>query len=324
MKLLVTGGAGYVGSHVVQSLVTRGDEVVVLDRAPMPEALTGVPSVIGDLADRQLLRDVFGRDRFDGVLHFAADKSVAEAVRRPGRYFANNVGATALLLEAMEAAGAGMLVFSSSCAVYGNPDRLPVTEDTPLRPATPYGASKAMAEEILRWSEAGTGLRSASLRYFNAAGAALDASNGESWDGAGNLIPIAMHAALGGPPLRIHGTDYDTPDGTAVRDYVHVVDLAEAHIAALDALAGGAHGLVLNLGRGVGTSVREVVDAIERESGRPLPVEVAERRPGDAPAVFADVTRARETLGWSAAHDLDSIIGSAWRWYARRHGADGG
>jgi UDP-glucose-4-epimerase GalE len=325
MQLLVTGGAGYVGSHVVQALVGRGDDVVILDKAPVPEALADVPSVVGDIADRALVADLFGRQRFDGVLHFAADKSVEEALRRPGRYFANNVGGTAMLLEAMEAAGVGILVFSSSCAVYGTPDRLPVDERAPIQPTTPYGASKAMAEEMLRWAEAGTGLRSASLRYFNAAGAAFDASIGETWDRAANLIPVAMRAAFGaGPPLRIHGTDYDTPDGTAVRDYVHVVDLADAHLAALDALASGSRGLVLNLGRGVGTSVRDVVEAIERLSGRPLPTVIADRRPGDAAAVYADPSRAREQLGWVASHDLDAIVGSAMRWYERGYGAGTG
>jgi UDP-glucose-4-epimerase GalE len=319
MLLLVTGGAGYVGSHVVQHLLARGDVVVVADRRPGPSAIDAATLVAGDLGERSFVERLFDGHRFDAVLHFAASKSVSEAVDHPGRYFANNVGATALLLEAMERGGIDRFVFSSSCAVYGIPTSLPVTEDAPLRPTTPYGASKRMVEEMLEWSARGTGLRSVSLRYFNAAGAALDASNGESWDAAANLLPIIMRALLGsGPPLQLHGTDYDTPDGTAIRDYVHVDDLARAHLDALDALDVRPPGaLVLNLGRGVGTSVREVIDAVERITGRSVPVDEVARRPGDAPAVYADPSRARAELGWHAEHDLDVIVDSAWRWYSR-------
>jgi UDP-glucose-4-epimerase GalE len=227
------------------------------------------------------------------------------------------VGKTLGVLEAMQRASVSSFVYSSSAAVYGAPDDLPVSERAPLRPTNPYGESKRLVELMLGWLTAAGAIRSAALRYFNAAGAAEDGSIGEDWSHATNLIPLVMKAALGvGPALRVFGTDYPTPDGTAIRDYVHVVDLAEAHVRAVEALADGAPSMVLNLGTGQGASVAEVLHATERASGRPVPVEYVSRRAGDVAAIWADCSRAADTLGWRATRGLDEIVRSAMRWHS--------
>lgn len=319
MRILVTGGAGYVGSHVVRSLVERGDEVVVVDTLEHGHRRAVAPAarlVVGDIRDVPLVEGLLRAARIDGVVHMAARKSVGESIADPGGYFEANVGGTLALLRAMVAARVGRIVFSSTCAVYGTPSTLPVTETADLRPENPYGESKLLVERLLPWfRDEGGGIESVVLRYFNAAGAWQDGSIGEHPAGADNLVPIALAAALDpGRTVRIHGTDYPTPDGTAVRDYVHVVDLADAHVRALDHLGGGGPSLTLNLGTGRGASVREVLDMVARASGRPVRAVEGPRRPGDPAAIWADSGRAASELGWRAQSGLEEIVTSAWRW----------
>jgi UDP-glucose-4-epimerase GalE len=319
VAVLVTGGAGYIGSHTVARLVELGRDVVVLDdlstghRAAVPDA----ELVVGDAGDADLVTSLVRRHRIDTVVHFAAWKSVEASVRDPGGYFAANVSTSVALLRAAAAAGVGSLVFSSTCAVYGDPEELPVTEDAALGPSNPYGESKLLVERMLPWFEAGTGLRSITLRYFNAAGAALDGSNGESWDEATNLVPVVLRVAAGrDPSVRVFGTDYGTRDGTAVRDYVHVLDVAEAHVRAVDHLAAGGPSLVLNVGTGRGSSVREILDRARAVTGRAIPSQDAPRRPGDIPAVWAATDRAAQAIDWQARYGIDEILESAWRWHS--------
>ena len=317
MRVLVTGGAGYVGSQTTRRLVELGHDPIVLDTLEhgSPAAVPGVELVRGSVGDGRLVRGLLDDRRVEAVLHFAAYKSVEESISHPGRYFANNVSGTFALLEAMAATGVGCFVFSSTCAVYGEPPRVPIDETAPTRPENPYGESKLLVERALPWFEA-LGIRSVALRYFNAAGAELDGRHGEDWDGAVNLTPVAIRAGLRlGPALRILGTDYPTPDGTAIRDYVHVIDLADAHIRALDYLADGGGSTTLNLGTGVGSSVREVIDAVERELGDDVPASASGRRPGDPAAVWADARRAGDVLGWRARYGLADIVASAVRWH---------
>ena len=318
MRVLVTGGAGYIGSHVVQALEAAGHAVVVLDRRPPRAGLFGgsVESVVGDIRDADALDALLAGSRWDGVIHLAALKSVAASVADPGSYFDVNVTGSLRLLEAVARAGVGAFVFSSSCAAYGTPASVPIREDAELHPENPYGESKVLTERMLPWFEAARGIRSMSLRYFNAAGAALDGSNGEDWREAVNLLPVVIESALGRRgPVEVFGSDYSTPDGTAIRDYIHVVDLADAHISALEALAGGAASDIVNLGTGRGASVLEIIDSVGRAAGVEVPYRLAERRPGDPAAVWADADHARQILGWSARFGLDEIVESALRWH---------
>lgn len=327
MTILVTGGAGYIGSHTARLLAERGRDVVLLDTLERGHraAAGDLPLVEGDIADADTVRGVVGAHGVDAVVHFAAYKAAGESMEQPGRYFRNNVGATAALLEAAAGAGVERVVFSSSAAVYGTPEVLPVTEDAPLRPDNPYGESKALVERMLAWLDRTAGTRSVSLRYFNAAGAWPDGSLGEDWSLTTNLVPVVMKALLGRrPPLEVFGVDYPTPDGTAVRDYVHVLDLAEAHVAALEHLEAGGDPAVVNLGTGVGSSVRQVLEAAERASGRPVPHEVAPRRPGDPAAVYADNRRAGDLLGWKPRFGLDDVLASAWAWHSSHPDGHGG
>jgi UDP-glucose 4-epimerase len=316
VRVLVTGGAGYIGSQTVRLLKSAGHEPVVLDTLEHGDrrSVPGVELVEGSIADARLVRQLLAERGIEAVLHFAALKAADESVREPGRYFDTNVGGSLTVLAAMEAAGVDRFVFSSSCAVYGEPETLPIDEDAPVRPENPYGESKLLVERALPWFAA-NGLSYVSLRYFNAAGAQLDGQHGEDWRQAPNLVPMAIKAALRQTPLQIFGTDYPTPDGTAVRDYVHVVDLAAAHVAALDHLAAGRPSTVLNLGTGRGASVREVIDAVERASGCTIEAIEAPRRPGDPAAVWADSRRAEQTLGWTAKHGIGEIVDSAVRWH---------
>ena len=323
MSVLVTGGAGYIGSHVARELLQRREELVILDLAPSPPVpltkLAGMQYVSGDTRDEALLERVFAANAIESVIHLAGRKAVAESMSDPGSYFDNNVGGSLTLLRAMARSGVNILVFSSSCAVYGEPERLPVDEDCALRPANPYGESKLIVERMLAWFDKLEGVRSMSLRYFNAAGASEDAQLGEQWQGAVNLIPVVIEATLGrGPAVHIYGTDYPTSDGTAVRDYIHVMDLADAHLRALDHLRKGAPSAVLNIGTSLGSSVQEVIDATASVAGRPVPTTVAARRIGDPAAVWADSSRAQRVLGWKARRGLSEIIGSALRWHLRR------
>jgi len=319
VTVLVTGGAGYIGSHTVRLLRQQSREVVVLDSLEFGHraAVTDAPLVVGDIADHQLVTRTVADHGVDSVVHFAAYKAAGESMEEPERYFANNVGGTNALLDALRRAGVANLVFSSTCAVYGTPSELPVSEDHPLGPESPYGESKRMVEQMLAWYDRCHDLRSVSLRYFNAAGAASDGQIGEDWTVTLNLVPLVMKAALGrAPALTVFGTDYDTPDGTAIRDYVHVEDLAEAHVRALDHLEQGGETTALNLGTGTGSSVREVLDSARRASGRDIPVAYGPRRQGDPVAVYGDNRRAGEVLGWKPAQALDDIVASAWRWHS--------
>jgi UDP-glucose 4-epimerase len=293
---------------------------VILDLAPsLPIALANLPGlryVSGDMRNEDLLRRIFADTTVDSVIHLAALKSVAESMSDPGRYFDNNVVGSLKLLKAMSRAGVDILVFSSSCGVYGEPERLPVDEDCRLRPANPYGESKLLVERMLAWFDRLAGIHYVSLRYFNAAGASDDGQLGERWQGAVNLIPVVIEAALGrGPAVQILGTDYPTNDGTAIRDYIHVLDLVDAHLRALDHLRGGANSELLNIGTGVGSSVQEVIATTAAIAGCAVPTIRAPRRTGDPAAVWADSSRAEHVLGWKARRALPEIIESALRWH---------
>ncbi|MEP7112985.1 MAG: UDP-glucose 4-epimerase GalE [Ilumatobacteraceae bacterium] len=319
MSILVTGGAGYIGSHTVRRLTALGHEVVVLDSMEYGHrsAVIEAELVEGNIADLDLVVDLCNRRDITQVVHFAAYKSVGESMEQPSRYWLNNVTGTVKLIEAMLTSGVKDIVFSSSCSVYGTPAVVPVTEDAPIQPESIYAESKAMTERILHWYGISSGLRSVSLRYFNAAGASDDSRIGEDWRQSLNLIPLVMKATLGKRgPVKVFGNDYDTPDGTCIRDYIHVNDLADAHVKALDYLSGGGPSTALNVGTGRGSSVMEVIAATERISGRPVPWELAGRRAGDPVAVYADPTRAAGLLDWHPVHGLDDIVASAWKWHS--------
>lgn len=318
MRILVTGGAGYIGSHTARHLRDRGDDVVVLDSLVTGHraAVGDVPLIVGDIRDADLVEATVRDHRIEAVVHFAALKSVEASVYDPFGYFDVNVAGTMTLARGAIAGGVDRLVFSSSCAVYGRPDTLPVDESGRLAPENPYGETKLAAERLLASVEAATGMRTIALRYFNAAGAADDGSTGEDWAGAVNLIPSVLRVAAGREAaVHVFGTDFPTPDGTAIRDYVHVLDLAEAHARALDHLAGGGGSRAINIGTGDGSSVREVIAAAEAVVGRPIPVVEAARRAGDPPAVWADARLASELLGWTSRRDLEAILRSAWGWH---------
>jgi UDP-glucose 4-epimerase len=317
----VTGGAGYIGSHTVRALRESGRRVVAFDSLELGDAraVGDTPLVVGDIADAELVERTCREHDVSAIVHFAAYKNVGESMHDPGRYFRNNVDGTVRLLDAAVAAGVGQVVFSSSCSVYGTPAVVPVDESQPIAPESVYADTKAIVERVLRWYDQVHGLRSVSLRYFNAAGASHDAEIGEDWKYALNLIPVALRALLtGDQELQVFGDDYPTPDGTCVRDYIHVDDLAAAHIAALDHLAGGGATTAVNVGTGVGTSVLEVLDAIEAVAGAPVPHRIVARRAGDPVATYSDTTRSAELLDWQPRHGITEIVETAYRWHQRQ------
>lgn len=318
--VLVTGGAGYIGSHAVKALRAAGHAVVVYDNlsAGHRAAVRGLPFVEGDVRETARLEAALRQHGVSAVMHFAGLLSVEESVRDPARYYDHNVRGGLSVLEAMRAAGAGRLVLSSTCAVYGNPVATPIDEDHPTDPINAYGSSKLAVERALRDYGRAYGLQSIALRYFNAAGADPDGDLGEDHDPEIHLIPRALDAACGGAPLRVFGDDYPTPDGTCQRDYVHVADIAAAHVRALDALGPGDGARVYNLGTGTPHSVRDVIRSVERVTGRRVPAEPAPRRAGDPPVLFAAAGRIERDLGWRPAHtELDDIVATAWRWRER-------
>lgn len=321
--VLVTGGAGYVGSHTCKALALAGYRPVVVDRLAggHRQAVRWGPLNVADLHDTATITHLLVEEKIEAVLHFAGRIQVGESVARPDLYYADNVAASLSLLTAMGNAGVRTLVFSSSAAVYGLPHTVPVAETHPLAPINPYGETKRVIEEALRWFGGGNyGLRWAALRYFNAAGADPDGEAGEAHDPETHLIPLALDAILRvRPPLTVFGTDYPTPDGTAIRDYIHVSDLAAAHVRAVQVLQAGGGPLVLNLGAGHGYSVREILAAAHMVTGQPVPVRYAPRRAGDPPQLVAAATRAQTVLGWQPVWSaLPCLLETAWRWHQRK------
>ncbi|MGB3737144.1 MAG: UDP-glucose 4-epimerase GalE [Ilumatobacter sp.] len=316
--VLVTGGAGYIGSHTVRALREAGRDVVVLDSLELGrrEAVIDAPLVVGEIADKDLGSATCNEHGVTQVVHFAAYKSVGESMGSPGKYWRNNVAGTAELAEACIATGVHDIVFSSSCSVYGTPEIVPVTEDAAIDPESIYAESKAMVERILYWYGQTSELRSVSLRYFNAAGASFDTRIGEDWTYSINLVPLAMKAVLlKDRRLQVFGDDYDTPDGTCIRDYIHVNDLAAAHVKALDYLGNGGETVAVNLGTGIGSSVLDVLNATAEAAGEEVPYDMAPRRAGDPVSTFADPSFAEATLGWKAKHDLTEIVQTAYTWH---------
>jgi len=318
--ILVTGGCGYIGSHTVRELQRQGYGVVVFDNLVKGHraAVSGAPVIVGDLLDPEAIQAVFrAYPDIAGVIHFAAYIEVGESMEQPGKYFRNNIQGCVNLLEAMVAAGVRYLVFSSTCAVYGTPERLPVSEEEPYKPESVYGASKRMAEEVMEWYDRTKGIRFTPLRYFNAAGASFDGGIGDAYKPASRLIPRLMEYLLGQREVFfINGADYPTPDGTCIRDYIHVDDLATAHIAALEYLWAGGESMAFNLGTGCGVSNMEVVNMVRAVVGRDFEVKIGPRRPGDATQIWADNTRARRVLGWEPRYGLREIIETDWRWHS--------
>ena len=325
MSILIVGGAGYIGSHTAKLIAAAGEDPVVFDNLSSGHrwALRWGKFEEGDLGDPAAIARALKKHAVTAVIQFAAFIEVGESVRDPRKYFRGNVVNTMNLLDGMVDAGIKDIVFSSTAAVYGDPIKVPIPEDHPLAPVSPYGDSKLFAEKMLQRYGDAYGLRWAALRYFNAAGADPDGQIGEDHDPESHLIPLAIKATLKlRDPLQLFGTDYDTPDGTAVRDYIHVVDLADAHILALRHLGTGKGSFAANIGTGQGHSVRQVIAAIEKISGRPVPHTEVARRPGDSPILVADPTRARTLLGFSPRYpDLDTIVEHAWKWHLSRMGA---
>ena len=320
MNILVTGGAGYIGSHMARMLVGRGHTVTILDTMEYGSS-QAVPKeaklVKGNVGDEAVLTRIFAEGAIAGVIHFAGYISVEESVKDPVKYMHNNLIAPITLLETMKKANVRALIFSSTAAVYGNPTILPIPEDHPKQPVSPYGLSKWCFEEMLSVYDRSFGIKSASLRYFNASGASLDGAYGETHDPETHLIPIACAAALGNiPEMLIYGMDYETDDGTAVRDYIHIEDLCDAHLLVLEALVGNHASGVYNVGTGKGHSVKAVLEEVKRVSGVDFPIKEVARRSGDAAVLVADSARLMGEFGWKPKHsDLATIIASAWKWH---------
>lgn len=315
MRVLVTGGSGYVGSHAVRELAASGHEILIYDNLSTGDRRlsSGFELVEGDIADVARVSKCLARA--DAVMHFAASAYVGESVSDPRKYFRNNVESALKLLDAVLASGVRKFIFSSTCAVYGVPSALPIVEESPKDPINPYGATKLFLERALSAYSAAHGLRYVALRYFNAAGAHADGSIGEIHTPETHLIPLALKAVLGSvPPLKVFGRNFDTPDGTCIRDFIHVSDLGEAHALALKYLAGGGDSISLNLGTGRGVSVKKLLELIGQITGREVPHRYDAARAGDPPVLYADAARAKEVLGWEAKRGLEEILASAWRW----------
>lgn len=320
--ILVVGGAGYIGSHINQMLSEQGYQTVVFDNLVYGHREAVVQGILeeGDLADVRRLDEIFEKYNIEAVYHFAAYAYVGESVDNPGKYYNNNVVNTLHLLDTMLRHGVRNIVFSSTCATYGVPDQIPITEETMQRPINPYGASKLMVERILKDYYSAYGLKYCCLRYFNAAGADTKCRIGESHTPETHLIPLVLAAAAGHREcIQVFGTDYPTPDGSCIRDYIHVVDLADAHIKAMEYLKKGGESTCFNLGNEIGTSVLEVIKAAKEVTGRDIPVKLCKRRPGDPPVLIGSAEKAKKTLGWHQTYgDIQTILSHAWSWYCNR------
>lgn len=322
MAILVTGGAGYIGSHTVAALLERGEEVVVIDNLQTGhrDALLGGKLYEGDLRDKELLKKLFAENEIEGVIHFAANSLVGESMENPGKYYDNNMYGTLCLLEAMNEANVRRIVFSSTAATYGEPEKTPIEETDRTEPTNVYGETKLMMERMIRWYDRVLNVRYVALRYFNAAGAHDSGKIGEDHRPETHLIPIVLQTALGQRShISVFGEDYPTKDGTCVRDYLHVSDLADAHLRAIDYLKNGGASDVFNLGSGSGFSVREIIETARRVTGKEIPVKTEPRRAGDPAILIASSHKARTVLGWSPAREnIETIISSAWNWHQSR------
>ncbi|MBI5045156.1 MAG: UDP-glucose 4-epimerase GalE [Candidatus Levybacteria bacterium] len=321
MAVLVTGGAGYIGNFMTRRLLDDGEEVVVIDsleRGHIESLDKRITFLKGTLLDRSFLKEAFIQHSISAVIHFAGYISVAESVKKPSAYITNNVIATLNLLDEMINAQVNKIVFASTAAVYGNPTKIPIPEDHPKNPESPYGDSKLMVEKIFHWYEKANGLRHVTLRFFNASGAALDGSMGEDHQPETHIIPNAILAAINKTPFTLYGKDYDTPDGTCIRDYIHVLDLAQAHILALKKISEFPGGYQYNVGTGKGYSNKEVVEMVEKVSGEKMNIVFHERRPGDSDKLIADPSRIFSELSFKPQYsDLETIVSSAWKWHTR-------
>jgi UDP-glucose-4-epimerase GalE len=315
MRVLVTGGSGYIGSHAVRDLADAGHEVVILDNLSTgnPALAKGFHLVQGDIADRALVTSLLAD--VDAVMHFAASAYVGESVSNPRKYFHNNVESALLLMDSVLESNVRQFVFSSTCATYGIPEKLPITETSHQKPINPYGVTKLFFEDVLSAYSVAHGLRYVALRYFNAAGAHPNGEIGEIHNPETHLIPLTLKAALGtAPPLTVFGKDLDTPDGTCIRDFIHVSDLATAHTAAVSYLEKGGASTAINLGTGKGTSIAELLAIVEEISGKPVPHVFAAPRAGDPPVLYSDPSKAREVLGWQSKYDIRDIVETAYKW----------
>lgn len=324
--ILVTGGAGYIGSHAVKALAQQGYNVVILDNLvyghqDIINSAFDAKLIVGDIGDRSLLDQIFAEHSIQAVMHFAAYAYVGESVQNPAKYYRNNVVGTLTLLEAMLAAEVNKIVFSSTCATYGVPETVPIDENQPQAPINPYGMSKLMVEKLLADFDNAYGLKSVIFRYFNAAGADPDGLLGEDHNPETHLIPLVLLTALGQrESINVFGTDYPTPDGSCIRDYIHVSDLADAHVLGIKYLLNSGDSQIFNLGNGNGFSVKEVIETARTVTGQPIPVEECDRRPGDPPILVGSSEKAQEILGWKPKYSkLQDMIGTAWNWHQKRH-----
>lgn len=323
MKILVLGGAGYIGSHTVKELIKSGSQVVIVDNLETGYKEAVYPDAQfyqGDIRDRAFMDNVFEKEKIDGVIHFAANSLVGESMSNPLKYYDNNLYGTKVLLDSMVANGVDKIVFSSTAATYGEPKQVPILETDPAEPTNPYGETKLSMEKMMKWTDLAHGVRYVALRYFNACGADVSGEIGEAHSPETHLIPLILQVPNGQrDKISIYGDDYDTKDGTCVRDYIHVTDLAQAHILAMKYLIDGKESAIFNLGNGVGFTVKEVIEAARKVTNHPIPAEVVSRRSGDPAKLIASSEKAKKILGWNPQHaDLEEIIESAWNWH-RKH-----